>query len=278
MKLSHICPTKYIKVLSGDFIMALASYIDRNHINDYEEAIMKAGKPIYLDNGAFDIGHPDGIDSLFAKASRLNPVYVFAPDYLGDASKTQRGLAHFEYIKKQLSLNYQIAAIPQANNTKDYLEQFKSFDKDPQVKLIGLSYLGITEALKYPSAIKIPATKRAREKAERSIESLPYTENRITMLEKINKLNPQTPVHLLGLGESYKDLLIAKEKYPWVVSNDTSTCFIAGYHKKELTDDLEIPGGKIKEKIDIKIDKLDEEQKKAIVNNINKVNKKLCHK
>jgi len=272
MLLSHICPIKYIPTLSGDFIMALSNYIDRNKVNDYEKAILKTGKPIYLDNGAFETGFPDGIDALFTKAERLNPKYIFTPDYLGNSERTYISLGHFEYIKKQLKLNYQTAVIPQANNTQDYLDFFQDLDKNPKVKLIGLSYMGITKALKYKTKSDVPK----KEKRPDLFDTPNYTEDRIIMLEKINELNPQTPVHLLGLGESYKDLLTAKEKYPWVISNDTSTCFMAGYYEKRITDNLKIPGGKIKEKIDIKINKLNNNQRKIIVNNINKINKKLC--
>ena len=261
--------------------MALANYLERDKANAYEKAILAAGLPIVLDNGAFETGGPDGIDSLIQKAIRLGVKYVFAPDYLFDAKRTRNGFENFVYIREKIwqRESVKIGVVVQASNCEEYLSEFVKYNNDPHVAVIGLSYLAISYATHYPTPADIPikpktstaarthrasrwsvsaemqAQKRAEKKASMSFDIFKhtgYTMDRIEMLKKIQSLDLKTrkPVHILGLGESYDDLKVAKQ-YPWVLYNDTSTCYMAARAGELLGNNLAVPGGKIREKIDI---------------------------
>lgn len=254
MKCSHIVPTKLIPQYSGDFCMALANYIDTETQNDYELALLKAKLPIVLDNGAFETGTPDGINNLLLKARRLNPAYVFAPDTLFDAKKTRAGFEAYEYKRLEQRDNHRVAVVVQANNLEEYLTEFKRYNMDPRVSVIGLSYLAISHSLKYKTARDIPTSAITRKKNPFDVFKDPdYTSDRIEMLKKIMdlKLDRIKPLHMLGLGKSYKDILFAQENCPFCRYNDTSTCYMAAKRGLFLTEDLAVPGGKIREKINI---------------------------
>lgn len=270
-------PTTLIATHSQDFVMCLANYLDRYSINDYERAIYAAKLPIVLDNGAFETGHPDGIDSLLIKARRLNPRYIFAPDTLFDAKKTRQGYENFKYVMQKLNLNYRIGVVVQADNEADYLAEFLRYNADPQVAVIGLSYLAISHSIKYATKKHIPKGVIARKKASWDPFTSPdFTEDRIKMLEKINtlKLTQIKPCHLLGLGKSYADIIFAKKNCPYCLYNDTSTIFMSSLRGIELSDNLEIAGGKIKEKINIH-SPISKELIKLIELNIKKVSIKI---
>lgn len=273
MKLSNIVPISLIKDYSGDFVMALANYLDPHEANEYEKAIISANLPIVLDNGAFETGYPDGVDNLLRKARRLNPAYVFAPDTLFDSLKTRKGYEIFKDIQKKTGFNFKIGVVVQANNEEDYLKEFIKYNEDPKVSVIGLSYLAISHSIKYPNKSKIPKSVIEKRKSSWNVFTDPdYTSDRIKMLEKIEKLGLKNikPVHLLGLGKSYEDVLLATEKYPWCRYNDTSTCYIAATKGIVLSDKLEVEGGKIKDKIIIN-QIPDINTKKLLKLNINKL-------
>lgn len=245
MKLSNIVPTEYITQYSGDFIMALANYIDPEVVNDYEQAIIDSKLPVVLDNGAFETGFPDGIDNLLRKGRRLQPKYIFAPDNLFDAKRTRSGFENFEYIKAKQKLSFRTAVVVQASSEEEYLEEFKRYNADPRVGVIGLSYLAISYSLH----------KHLKKDSWSVFVDPDYTQDRIKMLAKIQALGvPLKPCHVLGLGKSFEDVKLANEKYLWCRYNDTSTCYMAAKKGLELNNG-EVPGGKIKEKINIKDEK-----------------------
>ena len=276
MKLSNILPASLIgRGYDGDFIMALSNYIDKETQNGYELAVLKANLPIVLDNGAFETGTAEGVDNLLIKVKKLNPAYVFAPDTLFDASQTKAGFEAFEHIKKNLKIKVRTAVVVQANNLDDYLKEFQRYNEDPRVSVIGLSYLAISYSMKYPNFRDVPMTKKATKKYPFNVFRDPdYTKDRIEMLKKINNLNLKKikPVHLLGLGKSYEDIIFADKNCPYCLYNDTSTCYMASLKKLELTNNLEVPGGKIREKINIE-NPSDKEVEELLNINIKKVKK-----
>ncbi len=278
MKFSNILPTSLISKYSGDFCMALANYIDLEKENEYEQEIKKTGLPIVLDNGAFETGTPDGVNNLLLKARRLDPAYVFAPDTLFNAAQTRIGFEAYEYKRIESFDHHRVAVVVQANNLEEYLEEFKYYNMDPRVSVIGLSYLAISHSLKYKTKHEIPVTKSAQKKHPFDVFKDPdYTKDRIEMLKKIMdlKLDRIKPVHMLGLGRSYEDILFAQKNCPFCRYNDTSTCYMAASKGLLLTEELAVPGGKIRDKINI------EDRPSTVVENFLKINIKkvtLCTK
>lgn len=275
--------------------MALANYLDPEKVNAYEKAILAAGLPIVLDNGAFETGHPDGINNLFRKAGRLKAKYVFAPDHLFDAKKTRDSFEIHEYIKKQTHYTTPTAVVVQASNYEEYLDEFIKYNNDPRVAVIGLSYLAISHATHYPTEADVPiktksstvnrtfrssrwsasSEMQARKRAEKKALELfdvfkhtEYTKDRVEMLREIALLNLKVrkPVHILGLGESHDDLKEAVKEYPWCLYNDTSTCYMVAKNDSLLGNDLVVPGGKIREKINIEDTKKKETEEMFTIN------------
>lgn len=260
MKLAHICPTKYIEKYGsqGDFTLALAHLIDLKEENEYQKAITKIGLPIILDNGLFENHTPEPLDSLIEKAEKIGATHLFAPDILYNKEETQKELEKTIKKIKEKKSKVKIAAVVQADNKSDYIKQLIDFNLNPDVDLIGLSILSIPKS--FGGSI---------------------TESRVRLLEKMKEICETGRIlwkncHLLGLGDSYRDVLFAKENCPWVVSNDTSSCFWNGVQKKRLMgEECIVEGGKTSIKVDFNFEGLKEDQVEIIQGNINKINK-LC--
>jgi len=258
IKLAIITPSKFIKKYGeqGSFHLALAHLIDLKEENEYEKALCKTRKTIFLDNGLFENHTPEPTSSLIKKALKIAAEVVFAPDVLFNPKKTQEELNSFieELRKQKVRSVFRVAAVPQAKSRTDYINQLLSFNNNKNVDIIGLSILSIPKSYR-----------------------LPITEARIELMKKMIELNKDGVIwkdcHLLGLGDSYKDVLFAKQYCPWVKTNDTSCCFQSGLKGKVLTKKLEVPGGKVKEKVDFELDTLTKKQKDDIQKNISRVKK-----
>ena len=255
LKLSYIVPTEFIgpSEMAGDFTMVLSHLLERDSQNKYEEAVKKAGLPIVLDNGCFEKGYPEGVDSLLKKASRIKASYVIAPDSLYDKNGTKKALEIFLYIKKRINSRVKTTAVIQADNVRDYLALYSDFNDDPEVDAIGISYLAIMKVF-------------SKEREKRGI-----TEQRIRMIDlMLEKEKPNKPFHLLGIGESYRDVFYAYNKGIDVI-NDSSAAFINGLNKNKI-EGLNFKV-KPKEKLDFSIKSLDRERSDIIKYNINEIKK-----
>lgn len=265
MRLSHICPTKFISEFGSqsDFILALSHLIDSDEVNEYEKQIKMTGLQIILDNGLFENHVPEEADSLIGKAMSIGATHFFAPDKLYDTKGTAEELEKAcvrlaRYRDRYFARVPRIAAVVQADNPADYLNQLEEFNNHPEIDLIGLSILSVPksfEALTGESNI---------------------TSNRIELLKIMKELSDTKGIkwkncHLLGLGDSYADVIYAKENCPWVVSNDTSCCFQSGLFEKKLNENLEVPGGKVKEKVEFDLKDISKEQSTFIQDNIDQV-------
>lgn len=262
MKLAFITPTNWISTYGkeGDFILALAHLIEKEP-NKYEKAIIESNIPIILDNGLFENHEAVGVLDLFDKAQRIGAHTVFVPDVLYKTKETATELDHAISVRENIKAHHiKLGAVPQADNVHDYQTQLLEFNNNKYVSLIGLSILAIPHSY--------------REEFNGDI-----TKSRIALLQWMIKKRDEGVVwkdcHLLGLGDSYEDVIFAKNNCPWVISNDTSCAFQSGLFYKELTDDLVVPGGKIKEKVNFDLIEINSEQEKIIVKNINKIKEKI---
>lgn len=264
IKLAFITPTKSIKEFGsrGDFTLALSHLMDKDSENEYEKAIKEISLPIILDNGLFENHEPEGLETLVEKAQRVGATHFFAPDILFDANGTRDELK--KAVKAKQDTDLKLAAVVQADNREDYLNQLIEFNADPEVDMIGLSILSIPKSY------------------EKEIGEFNVTKARLMLLKDMIDLKEQgvdwKPCHMLGLGDSYQDVIFANKHCPWVVSNDTSSCFQSGKFGKELEGDfLEVPGGKVQEKVDFDQGEPTKDQKIIISRNINRVLSKIKH-
>ena len=267
MKLSFITPTNFIKSHQGqgDFVLGLSHLMKLDKVTAYEKAILSTKLPIVLDNGLFENHTPEPLDSLILKAQKIGATHFFAPDMLYDTKGTKESLnktiSAVRKAKKGLSKeslkNFpKIAAVVQANNAKDYMAQLHEFNQDPNVKMIGLSILAVPKSF------------------EKNIRKYDVTKSRMYLLRKMRLMASKgykfKPCHLLGLGDSAEDVIYAKKYCPFVVSNDSSCCFQSALKNKYLTTNLEVPGGKVKEKVDFNLKTITKKQEKNLQHNIDK--------
>lgn len=252
-KFSFIVPIKYIRSfgVKGDFTLALSHLIDLKKENEYEKAIKEISLPIWLDNGLFENHSPEELNSLLDKAKKIKATTVFSPDYLYDSKRTKAQIDETYNLMKEKGVisKMRLGVIVQAENRKDWLQQYIDFTNDNRVNLIGLSILSIPFAYK-----------------------LPITEARIACIKDLLELKIKHKFcHLLGLGSSYDDIKFAMRFAPFIVSNDSSSCFQTGLKELYYDDEMQIPGGKIEEKIDFDLKGITSKQMHYIYTNIKKV-------
>ncbi len=268
-KLAIITPTAFIEEFGnqGDFHLGLSHLLDNNEQNEYEKKLVNSQKEIFLDNGLFENHFPEGINDLFRKALRIKASYVFAPDYLFDAERTLSALKNAIYIKNKIEpfKDLKLAAVVQADNEGDFFDLYDELQKIPEVGLIGLSILAV------PRCFGSWNKERHKKGEEYKHNDNEITSSRVVLLKKLlERGNNTKPCHLLGLGNSFEDVLFAKENCPWIISNDTSSYFTTGINLKKFNDALMVPGGKVKEKLNFNLTEINALQRECIQYNINK--------
>lgn len=252
---SFISPTRYIEDLSskGDFILALSHLLDLDRPNSYEITIKRTGLPIYLDNGLFENKIPERMDSLISKAINIKAELIFCPDHLYNRKKTEMEIdfTEKELIDRGLFRQIKLAAVVQAKTKKEYLEFYKDLCKNNTISLIGLSILTIPYVYKKPIA-----------------------EARIALMKDLLKLKiKHKDCHLLGIGDSYKDVRFAIKNCPWIKSNDSSSPIWNAFQNKRIRKDLSIQGRKSKKPVDFNYKEATKEQIELALKNIEIIKK-----
>lgn len=264
MKLAFITPTAYLNKFSkqGDMYLALAHLIDDNGTNDYarfHRREAEQGKRVILDNGLFE-GAQVSPEKLLRRAAAIKAQCVCAPDVLYDSKGTIKEFKRFIKLKQEQGLVCDVMGIPQADNPIDWWECFQFMDLHTECHLIGLSILSI------PGSFKDVAQRAGDQ---------PITFSRMHLIRQLYAFSDLsghriTPCHLLGLGESYGDIIEAKRLLDRdIVSNDSSSAFVHGMHNVRYRRLGAIPGGKISQKLDFGTKNLNESQEQAIQHNIN---------
>lgn len=243
MKLAFITPTAYLEKFSaqGDIFLALAHLIDDNGTNEYarfHRRKVEEGRRVILDNGLFE-GAQVTTDQLLRRAAAIKASVVCAPDVLYDAKGTIKEFKRFIQAKHEFGLVAEVMGIPQADNPTDWWECFQFMDLHSECDIIGLSILSV------PKSFGRHATREQ-----------PITSSRVHLIRQLyahSYLSGRriTPCHLLGLGESYDDIIFATRLLPRdIISNDSSSCFVHGMRGIRYGREGHIPGGKVHEKLD----------------------------
>lgn len=275
-RLSFITPTAFIKDYQsrGDFVLALSHLIDLDTENDYEREIKKLGLPIWLDNGAFEKGFPEGIDNLLRKSNKVKAKLVFAPDYWEDAKKTRDALQNFFYIQEKLNIKVKVGVVIQASNWKEFLQFYEECLDDKRISVIGINHYTTSKVWQFRG-------QKGSKKNPLVHDTKRMTRDRIDVLKFLDAKfkDRNRNVHLLGLGGSYKDVIYAAKNFKWVISNDTSASFMAAYKGVMMDDDGDFVCGKIKEPVnfDLKKESASAKDLERLQYNIDKI-KSICHK
>lgn len=266
MKLAFITPTKYLDKFAtqGDIYLALAHLIDDKGQNDYAQFHIKEkekGRIVYLDNGLFEGAQVDPL-ALIHRAKLIGADVVCAPDALYDAKQTVKEFKRFIKLKQDEGLVAKVMGIPQADNPGEWWGCYQFMDSSKDCDMIGLSILSI------------PASFQHLIRMNASDIDQPIAHSRMHLIEQLYTVSHLTgkrvtPMHLLGLGESYDDIEAASHYLPRdIVSNDSSSAFVHGMHGVIYEETGAIHGGKIKEKLDFSLETLNPWQENAIDKNI----------
>lgn len=257
---SFIAPTALIPEFGnqGDFHLALSHLLphpSEGILTAYEQNLKESKKPIILDNGLFENGVPEDMDSLVEKAKHIGAEIVFTPDVLFNRAETEANIGPM--IERLAGTGIKLGAVVQADNWRDYIESYQWMVNHPAISLIGLSILSIPKCFK------------------RFTDTDDITANRLECLERLNKLiSGQKESHLLGAGSSYKDVEYANFHCPWVVSHDSSSAVWNGLQGKEIDEfSLEVAGGKSHIPVDFDFEEeLSVRQRFMIQHNIKVIN------
>lgn len=260
MRLSFITPAPWIKKFGSqsDFILALANVLPSQAGTqgsiEYQNEILKTELPVILDNGLFENDKPEGIQSLMKKAIEVRAELFFAPDFLYDGELTAIELDHAIKLRNYYHYHLEIGAVVQAKGPEAYKRQLLQFNDNLDVKLIGLSILSIPESF------------------DLEVGKYDIAKSRIYlmkwMIEKVEEGVVWKDMHLLGVGDSYEDVIFATKYCPWIVSSDSSCAFQSGYMNKRLNENLEVPGGKVPNKVEFGLMYLTDSQKEDVQYNI----------
>lgn len=262
MKISFITPTAYIREYQSqsDFILALSHLIDLDSENQYEKAIRETGLPIILDNGLYENGIPEPVESLVKKAKKIGATTAFCPDYLYDAEATRDEIDTAYPIFQEAGIK--MAAIVQSDNEDEWLRLYDQFVLDDRISLIGLSILSIRKAFSSNYGGVGGSIVGAR----------------IKCLEKL-LMRPSKTCHLLGAGEGYEDILYAHKNCSFVESHDSSSAFWNAMQGKKLvelmTGSIRVEGGKTEVPVDFSFNSATSEQLERAQQNINLLKSRL---
>lgn len=246
MDLAFIVPTAYLEQFAkqGDFYLALAHLIDDNGENEYarfHRREAEQGRRVILDNGLFE-GAQVPPESLLRRARAIKAQVVCAPDVLYDSKGTIKAFKEFIRLKQDEGMVINVMGIPQANNPTQWWECWQFMEMHSDCNIIGLSILSV------PKSFDILAGQQR--------DSGYITGARMYLLRQLSSLKSFSgrtlkPMHLLGLGESYADIVTASRLLPEeVVSNDSSSAFVHGIQGTRYTRLGNIPGGKDHTKLD----------------------------
>lgn len=261
MNLAFITPTAYLEkyATQGDIHLALAHLIDDNGQNEYASFYrreVEKGRRVILDNGLFE-GAQVTTDQLLERAAAIKASVVCAPDVLYDSKGTIKAFKQFIRDKQEFGLVAEVMGIPQADNQTDWWECFQFMDMHAECDLIGLSILSVPKSF-----------------AKWSTKEQPITSARVQLIRQLYSYSDIsgrriTPMHLLGLGESYDDILEARTLLSRdIISNDSSSAFVHGIMGIRYEKTGRIPGGKNHQKLDFNIIRVGKNDPEVIQHNI----------
>lgn len=265
MKLAFITPTAYLEEFSsqGDFYLALAHLVDDDGNNDYarfHRREAEQGRRVILDNGLFE-GAQVSTDQLLRRAEAIGASVVCAPDVLFDCKGTIKAFKQFIRDKQEHGLVCDVMGIPQADNPVDWWECFQFMQSQSDCDMVGLSILSIPKSF-------------ASAAGARSGHAI--TDSRVYLIRELYALSVLSgtrlkPMHLLGLGSSYMDVVAANHLLPRdIVSNDSSSAFVHGMNGVIYDDEGRLTEGKIEKKLHFDIVSVDPQSEEDIQYNIDK--------
>jgi hypothetical protein len=250
MKIAYIAPTKHLDEFScyrgNDYHMILAQHIMGDlQYRDYYTKRGEQGDFLLLDNGAFEFGQSVAKDILLESALLTNPDLMVLPDKRGFAKETlEMSFDFLEHLVPRIPKKTRIMAVVQGSSPDEWLNCFKEFAKEPNIKVIGISS---THGF-------LPRESHYFSRAE-TIEYLAE-----------HKLIPKgKSIHLCGLGNSGHMELDRLKGFDFIEGCDSSAPVVHGLHDKPIL--MEERYQKIAEPLDFEMD-ISEDKHSLIYKNL----------
>jgi len=200
MLLSFEVPTNNLKQLGPlfdyNFCLAPLALSSSAYLSYYKTS----SKYKIVDTGIFETGKTPPLEDILKAAALLNAQEVCAPDSLKNANGTiSTTEAFLNFLKASGNLGkYKVMGILQGENKPMWIKCAKWMEQNPNIDVIGISYIGCSAFSSDPSQARIQAV------------------HTITQLVGARK-----PLHLLGIGGNPIELK-TQINNPLVRSCDTS--------------------------------------------------------
>ena len=152
MKIAHIMPIAHLELSNlGDFDFALAHIAQKSaKYRQFFSDQVAAGRTVFLDNGVWETGKPMNTASMITLAKKMNATYVYATDFIRDASKTLTAVAKFcRAAKADSQFTSKIIATAQGNNRNVWYECIHRLAQMEHVDVIAIPRHAISGMYEY---------------------------------------------------------------------------------------------------------------------------------
>jgi len=137
MKTCFIVPKKYFYISQehSDFYLLLAHQIQRDDVDLFN------GRPIVLDNGAYELGQSVSEEKIFEVADWLHPDEIVLPDVRFESHSTIWKVKDFlqRYYDERLKGKYRLLAPVQGSNWSDWKNCYQAFYTDYRIDCLGIT-------------------------------------------------------------------------------------------------------------------------------------------
>ena len=184
IKLCHIAPVNYVElgIAYSDMDMILAHIADENDV--YAEAFKKSDNLKLLDNGAFELDQPYGVDKMIEIGKKVEADILVLPDY--PLQPWEDGWDEIdERIKAYKDAGFKVMFAPQSlkGDESGYMLSLVKAVMDERIDFIGLSILACPNAFD-----KLPEHK-VREKILGMMANMPGAEKRFHILGMLGSVD-----------------------------------------------------------------------------------------
>lgn len=258
MKIAHIMPIHHLELSNkGDFDFALAHIARKSaKYRQFFRDQADAGRIVFLDNGVWETGKPMKTSDMILLAKETKASYVYATDYIGDASKTLTAVDKFcACAKADPRFTSKIIATAQGNSRNVWYACIHRLAKMEHVDVIAIPRHAIPDMYEYEPNKALRMTKTRMDIC------------RLLDQENIREKYPDKIFTATGTGAS----LCTKELAPfdWLWGIDTTMACLFASLERRITGRWET--FKPEEKLDFN-QKLTRKQLKILDFNIQRLN------
>lgn len=214
----------------NDFDYALAPLVLTNEkYRDFYNKQSLRGREVWLDNGAFELGHPLPFKDIIKAARLIGATHFIFPDILQNAKQT---MANYKKYKDKVKTMKHIVCV-QGKTEEEFMECYRYFAGQKDIDIIAI-----------PFAIKFYDNYL-------NLDSKRWAFSRQIIIDKLiafGGVNYDKKHHLLGCIDplEFKRYRDGIYRYRFIKSIDTSCPIALGYEHRTLTEKMGFVGDKPK--------------------------------